>query len=144
LFDRWVTECECVLEKLKRIPNDQVQTKLKIRYDGLNDDTDRDIFLDIVFFFIGMDRNDVMDILNGCGAEIRISVLVERSLVTVNDKNMLGMHDLLRDMGREIIRDKSPKKLEKRRRIWFHEDVLDVLSEQNVRTPYTFSFYSGF
>ena len=113
LFDRQVTEWECVLEKLKRIPNDQVQKRLKISYDGLNDDTERDMFLDIVFFFIGMDRNDVMDILNGCGLfeEIGISVLVERSLVTVDDKNKLGMHDLLRDMGREITRHKSPKKL---------------------------------
>ncbi|XP_058729053.1 disease resistance protein RPV1-like [Vicia villosa] len=132
LFDRGVTEWECVLEKLKRIPNDQVHKKLKISYDGLNDDTERDIFLDIAFFFIGMDKNDVMHILNGCGlfAEIGISVLVERSLVRVDGKNKLEMHDLIRDMGREIIREISPKKLEKRSRLWFHEDVVDVWSEQ--------------
>ncbi|MCH86949.1 TMV resistance protein N-like, partial [Trifolium medium] len=79
-----------------------------------------------------MDRNDVTLILNGCGlfAEIGISILVERSLVTIDDKNKLGMHDLLRDMGREIIREKSPEDLEERCRLWFHEDVLNVLSEQ--------------
>ncbi|XP_027191603.2 disease resistance protein RPV1 isoform X2 [Cicer arietinum] len=132
LFDREVFEWKCVLEKLKRIPNDEVHKKLKISYDGLNDDTEKEIFLDIACFFIGMDRNDVIHILNGCGffAEIGISILVERSLVTVDDKNKLGMHDLLRDMGREIIREKSPKELEKRCRLWFNEDVLDVLSEQ--------------
>jgi len=142
LFDREILEWKCVLEKLKRIPNDEVQKKLKISYDGLKDDTEKEIFLDIACFFIGMDRNDVIQILNGCGfyAETGISVLVERSLVTVDDKNKLGMHDLLRDMGREIICEKSPKKLEKRSRLWFHEDVLDVLSEQNVRTLHTFSF----
>ncbi|PNY11224.1 disease resistance protein (TIR-NBS-LRR class) [Trifolium pratense] len=48
--------------------------------------------------------------------EIGINVLVERSLVTVDDKNKLGMHDLLRDMGREIIREKSPKEPEERSR----------------------------
>ncbi|CAI8594231.1 unnamed protein product [Vicia faba] len=63
--------------------------------------------------------------------EIGISVLVERSLVTVDDKNKLGMHDLLRDMGREIIREKSPKEPEERSRLWFHEDVLDVLSDRS-------------
>ncbi|XP_061355696.1 disease resistance protein RPV1-like [Gastrolobium bilobum] len=132
LFDREVIEWKSVLEKLKRIPNDQVQKKLKISYDGLNDDTEKEIFLDIACFFIGMDRNDVIHILNGCGhfAEIGISVLVERSLVTFDDRNQLGMHDLLRDMGREIIREKSPKEPEERSRLWFHEDVLDVLSEQ--------------
>jgi hypothetical protein len=46
------------------------------------------------------------------------------------------MHDLLRDMGREIIREKSPGELEERCRLWFHEDVLQVLSEQTVRTSY--------
>jgi hypothetical protein len=123
-----------------------VQKKLKISYDGLNDDIERGIFLDIAFFFIGMDRNDVMDILNGCGlfAEIGISVLVERSLVTVDDKNKLEMHDLLRDMGREIIREKSPKKLEKRSRLWFHEDVHDVFVRTKCRNLLYFFFYSRF
>nr|WIL59988.1 nodulation protein [Melilotus officinalis] len=131
LFDREVLEWTCVLEKLKIIPNDQVHKKLKISYDGLNDDKIEEIFLDIACFFIGMDRNDVIHILNGCGlfAEIGISVLIERSLVTVYDKNKLGMHDLLRDMGREIIRKESPKEPEERSRLWFHEDVLNVLSE---------------
>ncbi|CAK8533382.1 unnamed protein product [Lathyrus sativus] len=132
LFDRRLTEWHCVLEKLKKIPNDQVQKKLKISYDGLNDDTEKETFLDIACFFIGMDRNDVMLVLNGCGlfAEIGISILIERSLVTVDDKNKLGMHDLLRDMGREIIREKSPEP-EARCRLWFHDDVHDVLLDQS-------------
>ncbi|XP_057458668.1 disease resistance protein RPV1-like isoform X2 [Lotus japonicus] len=132
LFERGVTEWKSVLDKLKTIPNDQVQKKLRISYDGLNDDKEKDIFLDIACFFIGMDRSDAIQILNGCKlfAEIGISVLVERSLVTVDDKNKLGMHDLLRDMGREIIREVSPKEPEERSRLWFHEDVIEVLSDQ--------------
>jgi len=122
------------------IPNDHVHKKLKISYDGLNDDTEKEIFLDIACFFIGMDRNDVIHILNDCNffPEIGIHVLVERSLVTVDERNRLGMHDLLRDMGREIIREKSPKDPEERSRLWFNKDVLDVLSEQTVRPLYTF------
>ena len=140
LFDREITEWKFVLEKLKKTPNDQVQEKLKISYDGLNDDNEKEIFLDIACFFIGMDRNDVIQILNGCGlvAEIGISILVERSLVTVDDKNKLGMHNLLRDMGREIIRKKSPKDLEERTRLWFHEDVVGVLGELSVSNSYTY------
>jgi len=139
LFDREVLDWICVLEKLQSIPNEQVYKKLKISYDGLNDDTEKSIFLDIACFFIGMDRNDVIRILNRCGffAEIGIKVLVERSLVIVDDKNKLGMHDLLRDMGREIIREKSPMEPEERSRLWFHGDVLDVLSEHTVRSLYT-------
>ncbi|XP_029125271.1 TMV resistance protein N [Cajanus cajan] len=132
LFDMKVVEWEIVLKKLKRIPNHQVQKKLQISYDGLNDDTERNIFLDIACFFVGMDRNEVIQILNDCGlfAENGIRVLVERSLITIDNKNKLQMHDLLRDMGREIIRANSPKVLEKRSRLWFHEDALDVLSKQ--------------
>ncbi|ESW05973.1 hypothetical protein PHAVU_010G008700 [Phaseolus vulgaris] len=132
LFDMEVTEWKIVLEKLRKIPNDEVQEKLKISYDGLSDDTEKGIFLDIACFFIGKDRNDVIHILNGCELfpENGIRVLVERSLVTVDDKNQLGMHDLLRDMGREIIRSKSPMELEERSRLWFHDDVLDVLSKE--------------
>jgi len=135
LFDMGIEEWKCALEKLKRIPNDQVQKKLRISYDALNDDTEKEIFLGVACFFIGMDRNDVMHILNGSElfAEIGVSVLVERSLVTVDDRNRLAMHDLVRDMGREIIRENSPKEPEKRSRLWFNKDVLDVLSEQTVR-----------
>ena len=45
------------------------------------------------------------------------------------------MHDLLRDMGREIIRSKTPMEPEERSRLWFHEDALDVLSKETVRLP---------
>ncbi|KAI9077619.1 hypothetical protein K1719_040394 [Acacia pycnantha] len=129
LFDREATEWESVLDRLKKIPNNQIQKKLKISFDGLNDDTDREIFLDISCFFIGIDRNDVTQILNASGffANIGIGVLMERSLVTVDEKNKLCMHDLLRDMGREIIREESPKDFGKRSRLWFHEDVINVL-----------------
>ena len=135
LFELGLEEWKCVLEKIKRIPNDQVQKKLKISFDALNDDTEKEIFLDIACFFIGMDRNDVIHILNGSEffAEIGISVLVERSLVTVDDRNRFAMHDLLRDMGREIVREKSPKEPEERSRLWFNKDVLDVISEKTVR-----------
>ncbi|KAK2420077.1 disease resistance protein RPV1 [Trifolium repens] len=130
-FGRQATEWKCILAKLKRIPNDKVQNKLKISYDGL-DDFQKAVFLDIACFFIGMDRNDVIHILNGCELfpESGIRFLVEKSLVTVDDKNRLGMHDLLRDMGRKIICDTSRNKPEKRSRLWFPEDVLDVLSAQ--------------
>lgn len=135
LFDRRLSEWESTLEKLKRIPNRQIQKKLKISFDGL-EYLEQDIFLDISCFFIGMDIYVVTNILNECGffAEIGISVLVEQSLITVDKRNKLGMHDLLLDMGREIISERSPNVVEKRSRLWFHNDVLDVLSKHIVST----------
>ncbi|XLS82358.1 hypothetical protein HN51_048189, partial [Arachis hypogaea] len=131
LFNRKVYEWRSVLNKLKTIPNNDVQKKLKISFDGLSDDRDREIFLDVAFFFIGMDKNDVIDILNGCGhsAEIGMNVLMERCLITVDTKGKLGMHGLLRDMGREIIRESLPMKPEERSRLWNPDEVLNVLSK---------------
>ncbi|KAA8527897.1 hypothetical protein F0562_035234 [Nyssa sinensis] len=79
-----------------------------------------------------MDKDCAVNILNGCDffAEYRISILTSRCLLTINEKNELRMHDLLRDMGREIIREESTKEPGKRSRLWFHEDVCDVLENQ--------------
>jgi len=140
LYKRRRKEWKSVLSKLKEIPNDKIQEKLKISYDGLTDDMEKDIFLDICCFFIGKDRAYVTEILNGCGlhAEIGITVLVERSLIKVEKNNKLGIHDLLRDMGREIVRQSSPLEPQKRSRLWVHDDVLGILTENTVRT---FSYY---
>ncbi|KAL2576400.1 hypothetical protein AAZX31_16G078000 [Glycine max] len=128
---RWRTkeEWESVLSKLKKIPNYKVQEKLRISFDGLRDPMEKDIFLDVCCFFIGKDRTYVTEILDGCGlhASIGIKVLIEHSLIKV-EKNKLGMHPLLRDMGREIVCESSKNEPGKRNRLWFQKDVLDVLT----------------
>jgi hypothetical protein len=142
LFDRTKQEWTSVLSKLERIPNDQVHEKLRISYDGLKDDMVKDIFLDICCFFIGKDRAYVTEILNGCGlyADIGIAVLIDRSLLKVEKNNKLGMHDLIRDMGREIVRESSAREPGKRSRLWFHDDVHDVLTKNTVRTFSVYNF----
>ncbi|GAU37318.1 hypothetical protein TSUD_354750 [Trifolium subterraneum] len=134
LYERTEEEWKSVLLKLQRIPNDQVQEKLRISYDGLNDDMYKDIFLDICCFFIGNNRAYVTEILNGCGlyADIGIAVLVDRSLLKVEKNNKLGVHDLIRDMGREIVRESSAKRPGKRTRLWFHQDVHDILTKNSL------------
>jgi hypothetical protein len=143
LCDCELKEWQKVLEKLKCIPHDQVQKKLKVSFDGLKDVTEKQIFLDIACFFIGMDRNDAILILNGCGffADIGIKVLVERSLVTVDNRNKLRMHHLLRDMGRHIIYEESPFDPEKRSRLWRREEVFDILSKHKVITNFLCGLY---
>ncbi|GAU38593.1 hypothetical protein TSUD_266320 [Trifolium subterraneum] len=141
LTKRRQREWNSVLEKRKLIPNDEVLEKLKISFDGLSDDDMKDIFLDIAFFFIGMDREDVTEILKDCGhfSEIGISVLLQQSLVTVDRKNKIGMHDLLRDMGREIVRKKSKEGGKEPSRLWRYEDVHE-LSKDAVRSSYIVLF----
>ncbi|KAI4306674.1 hypothetical protein L6164_029931 [Bauhinia variegata] len=56
------------------------------------------------------------------------------SCLTGKPKFSLRMHDLIRDMGREIIRQVSPIEPGRRSRLWFHEDVLEVLTQNTGTT----------
>jgi hypothetical protein len=143
LTRRRKNEWKDVLGKLILIPNDEVLEKLRISFDGLRDDDMKEIFLDIAFFFIGMDQEDVITILEDCGhyADIGISDLVRQSLITVGRKNKIQMHDLLRDMGREIVRKKSTERGKEPSRLWHYEDVNYVLSKDTVRSYVFFLFF---
>ncbi|XP_061988679.1 disease resistance protein RUN1-like isoform X2 [Rosa rugosa] len=135
LFGKDETEWKCELEKLKRIPDDKIMQKLRVSYDGLSySHRERDIFLDIACFFVGMDLNYVTQILDGCDfiAARGIRVLLDRCLITRSDENKLMMHDCLRDMGREIVRENFLDEPEKRSRLWHPKDVEEVLTETSA------------
>ncbi|VVA19803.1 Hypothetical predicted protein [Prunus dulcis] len=136
LIKRSIAEWESQLEKLRKSPDGNIHKILRISFDGLPDDTTRKIFLDISCFFIGDDKDYVTKILDGCGfyATIGISVLIERCLVTVSERKELMMHDLLRDMGREIVYENARGHPEKFSRLWKREDVTDVLRDKSVST----------
>jgi hypothetical protein len=139
LYTKNMDEWENTLEKLKSIPNGEIQKKLRISYDALSDNSEKAIFLDISCFFIGMDKDYVTQILNACGfyAKIGIIVLIQRCLLSIDKQNKLIMHALLRDMGREIVREEWPNPDEpgKRSRLWLNEDAHHVLAgEHQVRT----------
>ncbi|CAI0385441.1 unnamed protein product [Linum tenue] len=119
------------MEKLKLMANEAIQPVLKTSFDSL-DDTEKFIFLDIACFFVGYDKDYVMSILEGCGffPTDGINTLMRRSLVKVSYDNKLWMHDLLRGMGRELVRQESPVDPGERSRLWHHEDVTDVLTSK--------------
>ncbi|XP_009342706.2 disease resistance protein RPV1 [Pyrus x bretschneideri] len=129
--ERWTSALEKWNESQH---NSDIHEILKISYDGLKDSEWEDIFLDISCFFTGMDKDRVMAILNGCYPDpaTGIEVLQQRCLVTDDPNgNLMMMHRLIRDMGREIVRAKSPKKLESRCRLWNHPDVIKVLRKKH-------------
>ncbi|XP_031121167.1 TMV resistance protein N-like [Ipomoea triloba] len=118
-------------EKLEGIPHDDVLKILKISYDSLDDDT-QNIFLDIACFFIGQNKNDTSMILEACGfyAKSGIRILIERCLLTTyggGKFERLHMHDLVRNLGREIVRKESLREPCKQSRLIDPKDVFDVL-----------------
>ncbi|KAG6673343.1 hypothetical protein I3842_16G107400 [Carya illinoinensis] len=126
---------EDALEKYKRIPPDNIQDKLRISYDGL-EESEKKIFLDIACFFARRRKEYVTDILDGCCGffpHADIPILREKCLITIDEYGTINMHDLLKVMGKEIVRKESDKDPGKRTRLWFHEDVRYVL-EQNKGT----------
>ncbi|XP_050253014.1 disease resistance protein RUN1-like [Quercus robur] len=127
LVGRTVKEWQCALGSFKNIKGD-IHDILKISYNGL-EEMWKEIFLDIACFFRERYKDEVIQILENCGfdARIGISVLVEKSLLTVDGNEYLGMHDLLAEMGQKIIRFESGGKLGKQSRLWLVEDLLHIL-----------------
>eukprot|EP00258_Populus_trichocarpa_P031688 XP_024447707.1 TMV resistance protein N isoform X2 [Populus trichocarpa] len=123
---------KCVIEKLRRIPNHDIQGRLRISFDALDGEELQNAFLDIACFFIDRKKEYVAKVLGArCGynPEVDLQTLHERSLIKVLGETVT-MHDLLRDMGREVVRDKFPKEPGKRTRIWNQEDAWNVLEQQ--------------
>ena len=48
----------------------------------------------------------------------------------------LWMHDLLQEMGQEIVRHESPKEPGRRSRLWRYEDVLHILKNSTISCPF--------
>lgn len=134
LSDKKKSEWESALQRLKVTIPCKIQEKLRVSFDLLSDGQ-KELFLDIAFFFEGMDKNYTIEILKDSNLfpEIEVAVLVNRCLVTIDNSNKLRMHNLLRDMGREIVRTESRKEPGKRSRLCIQEDVLDVLKNNTVR-----------
>ncbi|KAK2994451.1 hypothetical protein RJ640_015802 [Escallonia rubra] len=123
---------ESSLDKLEAIPEGEILKKLKISYDSLQDDHDKNLYLDIACFFVGKDKDWTITILDGCGFFTKIGIhnLIERCLLRVGQcDNKLWMHHLIQDMGREIVRQESTKEPGKRSRLW-QKEAFNVLSEK--------------
>ncbi|KAG2667756.1 hypothetical protein I3760_15G130400 [Carya illinoinensis] len=119
------------LNKYKSIPNSNIHKVLLVSYEGL-DDTEREIFLDIAFFFKGESLANVIKIFDCCGffPVHGIKRLIDKCLITIEGRNeYIWMHDLVQDMGREVVRLESPNEPCKHSRLWFHEDIREVLEE---------------
>ncbi|KAJ8759477.1 hypothetical protein K2173_007090 [Erythroxylum novogranatense] len=117
------------LTKLSNCPNKKIYDVLKLSYDGL-DREEKVIFLHIACFFKGENVNKAKRIFRSCelSANIGVSRLVGKSLVTISKANELDMHDLLQEMGREIVRQESndPRR---RSRLWDAEEIRHVFEE---------------
>ncbi|XP_061997746.1 disease resistance protein RPV1-like isoform X2 [Rosa rugosa] len=118
------------LDKLKKFPDKGIHKVLRLSYDGLGEN-EKEIFLDIACCHKGKHIDEAKRILNACGfsANAGVRLLIDMSLISVDLRSRLvEMHDLIQEMGREIVRDQCVKNPEKRSRLWHANDVCHVLT----------------
>ncbi|KAL1145859.1 hypothetical protein V6Z11_A11G328500 [Gossypium hirsutum] len=130
LCDRDARQWKSTLERLERVSNKEILDRLQISFDGL-EEREKNIFLDITCFFNREEKDFVMKVLDGCEffPNIGINVLIKKSLLTINRHDQLLMHDLLQEMGRKIVREKSIDEPGKRCRLWEERDVYHLLTK---------------
>ncbi|XP_024642338.2 disease resistance protein RUN1 [Medicago truncatula] len=130
-FNKTIEQCNYVLDRCERVPDKKIQTTLQVSFDALQDE-DKFVFLDIACCLKGWNLIRVEEILHAHYGNImkdHIDVLVEKSLIKISDSGNITLHDLIEDMGKEIVRRESPENPGKRTRLWAYEDIKKVFKE---------------
>ena len=134
LCGKSIQECESVIDQYKIIPNNRIQETLKVSFDALQEEEKR-VFLDIACCFKGYKLTEVEDILHahhGACMKYQICVLAEKSLIKIDQYDRVTLHDLVEDMGKEIVRQESPEEPGKRSRLWLPNAIIQVLEDNTV------------
>jgi hypothetical protein len=85
---------------------------MRLSYDDL-DRLEQKIFLDIACFFNGLNlKVDYLHLLlKDCESDNSVVVGLERlkdkALITISKDNVISMHDIIQELGREIVRQES-------------------------------------
>ncbi|XP_031475630.1 disease resistance protein RUN1-like isoform X2 [Nymphaea colorata] len=132
-----VQDWKHVLKDLQNNPDPHIQQQLRISYDGLKEERQRQIFLDISCFFIGKDREKATHMWKACDwcPERVIPDLCSRSLIDIDQHGEFSMHDVIREMGREIVRQEAVTESWMRSRQWSSQHIFHLLrrTEKNKR-----------
>ncbi|WVZ15466.1 hypothetical protein V8G54_013032 [Vigna mungo] len=145
LFGKNIDECSSALDKYESIPHEKIHEILKVSYDGL-EENEKGIFLDIACFFNTWELGNVRPMLKAHGFHVEdgLRVLVDRSLIKIDYSDFVRMHDLIRDTGREIVRQESTIEPGRRSRLWFNEDIVHVLEENTGSDKIEFIKLEGY
>ena len=136
LFGKSIEEWKSAIKQYKRIPSNEILEILKESFDSLEEE-EKSVFLDICCLS-GYALPQVEDLLRahyGDCMKYHIGVLVDKSLIKFSRyrvKTIVTLQNLIKDMGKEIVRQESPKEPGKRSRLWLPEDIIQVLEDDKV------------
>ncbi|KAK9987246.1 hypothetical protein SO802_032197, partial [Lithocarpus litseifolius] len=136
LFGKSTIEWKSAFERLQEYPNTEILQVLQISFDGL-DYTEKEIFLHIACFFNHEEKDLIVEVLDSLGLHpvIGLTKLIDMSLLKIDllktddDRHILWMHDLLEEMGKNIVRQECHSDCGKRSRLWRYEDIDNMLKK---------------
>lgn len=104
---------------------------LYLRYDAL-EEQQKDMFLDVACALVGtsMEKAKYMWKAKRWHVENGIRNLMAKSLIKLDAEGCVVMHDLLRDMGRAIVKAKCGRIVEKQSRIWMPDSLIVFKNEK--------------
>jgi len=114
LFDKR-QECDLKItwpQTIKTLSKEKyILNKLKVSYDSLSPEASM-MFLDIACFMIGQREHIAMQIFEACKSDYKepatsFGSLKDKCLVKLDEDRRIVMHDLLRDMGRQVVMNQS-------------------------------------
>nr|WIL59982.1 nodulation protein [Melilotus officinalis] len=123
---------ESQLDKLKRLPSKKVYDVMRLSYDDL-DRIEQKYFLDIACFFNGLSlKVDYMKLLlkdyeSDNSMAVGLERLKDKALITISKYNVISMHDILQEMGREVVRQEFSEDPRKCSRLWDPDIIYNVL-----------------
>ncbi|XP_004515228.1 TMV resistance protein N-like [Cicer arietinum] len=131
LYRKDIQEWKSLIDEYERIPNKDIQEILLVSFNNLSE-YQQNVFLDIACCFKGYSLKEVENILSahyGLCMIYQIGVLVDKSLIKINEVKYVTLHNLIEMMGKEIVRKESVMELGERSRLWFYKDIVHVLTE---------------
>ena len=133
LFGKSSVEWKIALERLKEFPEEVILQVLQISFDGLQK-PQKEIFLHIACFFNHQKKDHVVEKLDilGLYPVLGLEELIDKSLLKIMYDEMVWMHDLLEEMGRNLVFQECLDDPGKRGRLWVYMDIDKVLEKNKV------------
>ena len=133
LFGKSSVEWKIALERLKEFPEEVILQVLQISFDGLQK-PQKEIFLHIACFFNHQKKDHVVEKLDilGLYPVLGLEELIDKSLLKIMYDDMVWMHDLLEEMGRNLVFQECLDDPGKHSRLWVYKDIDKVLEKNKV------------
>ncbi|XP_028786082.1 protein SUPPRESSOR OF npr1-1, CONSTITUTIVE 1-like [Neltuma alba] len=119
------------LDKLQKLPCQEVNKILRLSFEGLDDEEEKNIVLHVACFFNhDYDVKDVKKLLDACGysTEIGLTRLEEKALLDIHG-GKICMHSLIKQMGKQIVREESLKYSTWCNIFWIFQKSSEILKE---------------